>query len=274
MTIFELNLFWIQIAPTYYGLMYAIWFIAGFLIIKKRWKIRFSKDKNQKVLDDLVFFIFLWVVLWWRLWYVLFYDFFYYLENPLSILKVWEWWMSFHWWVIWVILAMWYFSKKYKFPFLVLADEITAILPIWLWLGRIWNYLNNELYGYAWYNWVFSMNIDWVGHFPSPILEFLLEWVLLFIILNYFYTKRKSSFDEKSNKKNGKKYRYNWQVAVLFLIFYSVFRIIVEMFFRIPDPNIWYIFWFLTMWEILSIPMFLLWVYYYFRLNLTNLNKD
>ena len=248
MQIFDITFFWIHIVPSYYWLMYAIWFFGWYLIIKKR-NISNKKNKvgflNLNLLDDLLFYIFFWVILWWRLWYVLFYNFTYYTNNLLEILKIWEWWMSFHGWVIWVILAMIIFSRKNKLNFYKLADEVTAILPIWLWFGRIWNYLNKELLWFSNYYWPFSVN--W--RFPSPLIEALLEWLVLYIILNYIYKKKK----------------FDWQIASLFLIFYWIFRIFVEVFFRSPDSNIWYIYWYFTMWEILTLPMIVFWIYYYYK---------
>jgi len=251
MTIFEIQLIWITIAPTYYWLMYAIWFIAWYYIIKKRWIIPSNK------MDDLFFYIFLWVVLWWRIWYVLFYDLMNYLSHPLSILKIWEWWMSFHWWVIGVLISMYLFSKKNKTNYLALADQITLVLPIWLWLWRIWNFLNKELLWYSPYNWFMAVEKNWVGYFPSPLLEAFLEWLIIFIILNYLYYL-KIHWKIKIN---------NWQIASLYLIFYWLFRIIVEMFFRLPDTQIWYILWYFTIWEILSLPMLLVWLFFYFKLR-------
>lgn len=246
MTIFELQLFGLNIAPSYYWLMYAIWFILWYYIILKRWII----DKSK--LDDLFLYIFLWVVLWGRFWYIIFYDLSYYLQNLSSVIKVWEWWMSFHGWVIWVLLAMFLFSKRHKVDFLKLADQIVLVLPIWLWFWRIWNYLNNELLWYANYNWPFWILIDWVKYFPSTLLEAFLEWLVLLIILNYFYFKN-----------NLKK----WQIAALFLVFYWLFRLFVEIFFRQPDSHIWYIFWFLTMWEILTFPMLIAWIIIFLKLK-------
>ena len=238
MKIFEITFIWVTIAPTYYWLMYVLWFIIWIYIIQKRWIIQ------KKYIDNLFLYIFLWVILWWRFWYVLFYNFSSYISDPLSILKIWEWWMSFHGWVIWVIIAMLLFSRKFKINFYKLSDQITLVLPIWIWLWRIWNYLNWELLWYSPYTWIFAIN--W--QFPSPLIEFLLEWIILFLILNYLYLK-----------KNLKK----WQIACLFLIFYSLFRIIVEIYFRIPDAHIWYILEYFTIWEILSLPMFLIWIFLY-----------
>lgn len=234
MSIFSINLFWLTIAPSYYGLMYVIWFVIWYYILEKR------KILKREDLDDLFIYIFLWVILWWRLGYIFFYDFAYYSQNLLEIFKIWKWWMSFHGWTIWVIISMFLFSKRYKFSFLKLADEITSVLPIWLFFGRIWNYLNKELLWFP-YTWFLSVKKDGASYFPSPLLEAFLEWIVLFTIL-FFINKYK---------------KIDWIVAVSFLIFYSIFRIFTEIFFRLPDPQIWYIFWFLTAWEILSFIMFI-----------------
>jgi len=247
MKIFDITLFWIHISPSYYGLMYALGFLAWYYIIKKRWVIK------AKFLDDLLIYIVLWVILGWRLWYIIFYNFEKYLNNPLDIFKVWEWWMSFHGWVIWVIIAMILFAKKYKINFYKLADQIALVIPIWLWLGRIWNYLNKELLWYSWYNW--PLNINW--RFPSPLLEMLLEWIILFSLLNFIYIKYKNKLKP-------------WQIASLFLILYWIFRIFVEIFFREPDSFIWYIWWYFTLWELYSLPMIIIWTFLFYKLKNKN----
>ena len=244
MKIFDITLFWIHISPSYYWLMYALGFLAWYYIIKYR------KIIPENKLDDLLLYIVTWVILWWRIWYIIFYDFWYYLNNPLDIFKVWQGGMSFHWWVIWVIIAMLLFSKKYKINFYKLADQITLVLPIWLGLGRIWNYLNKELLGFSNYYWPLNIN----GRFPSPLLEMFLEWIVLFTILNYIYIKKRKSLK-------------SWQIASLFLIFYWLFRIFVEAFFREPDSFIGYIWWYFTLWEIYSLPMIIIWIYFYIKLK-------
>lgn len=248
MKIFEINLFWITLAPTYYGLMYAVALLLWYFIFIKRWV--FSKEKIEK----LFFYMFAWIIFWWRIGYILFYNFSYYLENPIKILNVTEGWMSFHGWLLWVILAIFIFSKKEKESFLKLADELATVFPIWLFLWRIWNYLNKELLWFSNYNWPLAVKINWQSYFPSPLLEAFLEWIILFLIINFIYHK---------------KYYKNWQLWALFLIFYWIFRFFVEIFFRTPDSQIWYIFWFLTMWSILSLPMVFIWIilFFYFWKN-------
>lgn len=245
MTIFEINIFWFTLAPSYYGLMYALWFIAGYYYILKK------NILKKEELENLFFYVFLGVILWGRIWYILFYDFSAYLANPIDILKVWEWWMSFHGGFLWVVISVILFAKKYEINFWKIIDELAVIVPVWIWLGRIWNYLNKELLGYANYSWLFAVEKNGVSYFPSPLLEAFLEWFVLLIML-YFINKNKTFFG---------------QTSAFFLIWYGIFRVIVELFFRTPDAHIWYIFWFLTLGSLLSIPMIIIWIILFFILR-------
>lgn len=249
MYLFELTLFWIIISPSVYWLMYALSFMLWFFVLQKRWFF----NKNQ--LDDIFLYVFIWVIMWWRLGYVLFYNFNHYINNLWDVIKFWEWWMSFHGWVIWVVVAMVIFWYRNKLNFYKISDEICAILPIWLWLGRLWNYANQELLGYSWYNWLLAIKINWESYFPSTLLESLLEWLILYIILTYIYRNKK----------------FSWQVASSFLIWYWIFRLIIELLFRQPDIHIWYVFSIFSVWSILSIPMIVTWIFYYLYLKNRNI---
>jgi len=249
MNLFELNVFWVTIAPSVYGLMYALSFMLGFFLLQKRWFF----SKNQ--LDDIFIYIFVWVILGWRLGYVVFYNFNHYLNNLWDVLKFWEWWMSFHGWVIWVIVAMIIFWLRSKLNFYKIADEICAILPIGLWLGRLGNYANQELLGYSWYNWLLAVNINWESFFPSTLLESFLEWLVLYIILTYIYKNK----------------RFSGQVWSVFLIWYGIFRLIVELFFRQPDTHIWYVFSIFSVGSLLSLPMIIIWISLYIYLAKKNI---
>ncbi len=229
MKIFEFSLFGLSIAPTYYGLMYVLGFLYGIWAIKKTGKYKTSQ------VDDLFIYIFAWVILWWRLWYVLFYNPSEYLSSPLDIFKVWEWWMSFHGWMLGVILASYIFSKRNKVSFLMVMDHIATIVPVGLFLGRIWNYLNKELLWFP-YDGFLSVKTNSWSFFPSPLVEALLEGIFIFFILHFVAQKQK----------------FSGQLAFLFLILYGVFRILVELFIRTPDIQIGYYFGFITQGSILS----------------------
>ncbi|EKE28600.1 MAG: hypothetical protein ACD_3C00040G0001 [uncultured bacterium (gcode 4)] len=256
MKIFDITIFWVHISPSYYWLMYALWFIFSYLILRKR------KCFSEKELDSLMLYVFIWVILWGRLWYVLFYDFSYYLKNPLDIIATWKWWMSFHGWVLWVIIAMILFTiknyrvslkkasiKDFKKQFLKVADNVVSVLPIWLGLWRIGNYLNKEL---LWreYAWFLAVEKNGKYYFPIPLLEALFEWLILYIIVTIILKKSKNP----------------WQTGWAFLFFYGIFRFTIE-FLRVPDAQLWYIYWLLTMGQILSIPMIILWAYFLLKKN-------
>jgi len=244
MTIFNITLFWIHIAPTWYGFMYALAFLSGYYILLKR------KILTEKELESLVLHVFFGVFLWGRLWYVLFYNPLYYFAHPVEIFYTWHWGMSFHGGVIGVIVAMITFAYVHKKSFLAIADSVTSILPIWLWLGRIGNYLNKELLWFSPYTGPLAVVKNGISFFPSPLLEALLEGILLFIILNFF----------------GNKNKFPGKVATSFLIWYGIFRFGAE-YLRTPDVHIWYLALGLTMWQILCIPMIVIGIILYVYLK-------
>lgn len=257
--IFKTELFGIQIGATWYGLMYALGFLIGYLILLY-WSNKKKIKLTQEDIFDIVFVTFLGVILGGRLGYVIFYNLPYYLDNPHKIIAVWEGGMSFHGGLIGVIIAIMIYSyiKKYH-PFDIL-DLLSMLVPIGLGLGRIGNFINQELYGRV------AEGIPWAMIFPtdpqklprhpSQLYEALLEGLVLFLIL--FSTK---------NIKLPVGVR-----ASLFGILYSSFRIFSE-FFREPDPQIGYILGFITMGQILSFTMLLISVYLLFYFLKQNIHS-
>ncbi|MCK9272888.1 prolipoprotein diacylglyceryl transferase [Candidatus Gracilibacteria bacterium] len=238
MHIFSVNLFGITIAPSYYGLMYGLGFIAGYLIIKKRGLL------SEVFLDNLTLYIFFGVILGGRIGYILFYNLSFYLQNPSEILKFWHGGMSFFGGAIGVILAMIIFARKYKKSFYDIADNVVTILPIGLGLGRVGNYLNKELLGFE-YSGFLAVYKNGIGYFPSPLLEALLEGLVLYFILSFLFKRRK----------------YLGQIGGGFLFFYGIFRFLIE-FVRTPDAQIGYIFGWITIAQIMSFPMILVGLYF------------
>jgi len=249
MTIFEITLFGITIAPSYYGMMYVIGFLYWVWYLKK-----FSSYTPAQQ-ESLFLYVFLWTIIWWRVWYVIFYNFSSYLSNPLDILRVWDGWMSFHGWFLWVVIALILFSRRENIKFWWLSDTIAMIIPVWLFFGRIGNYINKELLWFS-YNWPLAVTTTTGSYFPSPIVEALWEWLFVFILF-YFILKKP---------------KFSGQFASLFLIIYWVVRTFVELFIRTPDPQIWYYFGFITQWSLLSFPMTIIWIYLYIYLK--NKNYD
>lgn len=248
MKIFEITIFGLNIAPSYYWLAYAISFLLGYLLFKKRKTLTITET------DSLLLYVFFGVIVWWRMGYVIFYNPGYYLQNLTEIFQIWKWWMSFHWGllgvIIWVVIFAFRSKNKHKPKyFFQITDNLATVFPIGLFFGRIGNYLNKELLWMK-YDWFLAVQKNWYNYFPSPLLESLLEGILLFLITNYFYKRQKNT----------------WITSWIFLVFYSIFRFLVE-FVRLPDEQLGYLFLWLTMWQILCIPMFVIWLLIILKLD-------
>lgn len=225
------------LAIRWYGVMYLITFVVGYFFVKK-----FLRERNWKVdknfLSDITLTMLLGVVLGGRLGYILFYNLPVYLKNPLDILKVWEGGMSFHGGVLGVIIALAILAKIKKISLYKLADLVIPIIPLGVALVRIGNFINGELYGRI-TNSVICIKFPTDPEncrYPSQLIQFFLEGVVLFIIIYILRNKI---------EKPG-------VLSWLFLLFYSVFRFIGE-FFRQPDPQIGYLFLGATLGQIFSI---------------------
>jgi phosphatidylglycerol:prolipoprotein diacylglycerol transferase len=223
--------------------MYALGFLIGYLILvlwSKMKKISLTYDD----IFDLIIYVFFGVILGGRLGYVLFYNLPYYLENPSKIFAVWEGGMSFHGGLIGVIIAVWIYSLVKKFNLFDVLDVISILVPIGLGLGRIGNFINQELYGRAAYGvpWamIFPTDPQKLPRHPSQLYEFFLEGICLFTIM-WLTKDKKLPVGIRSS---------------IFGIGYASFRIIAE-FFREPDPQIGYILGFITMGQILSLLLLL-----------------
>ncbi len=238
----------------WYGIMYLIGFAMAWLLgIWRASKPNSGWTKTQ--VGDLIFYAAIGVILGGRIGYMLFYNLSYFIEHPLAIFKVWNGGMSFHGGLIGVGIAMWVFSLTIKKSVWDTIDFIVPLVPIGLAVGRLGNFINGELWGRI-------TNVPWAMIFPkagtmprhpSQLYEFLLEGVLLFIIMWCFSAKPKPRF----------------AVSALFLFCYGSLRFFSE-FFRQPDPQWGFIAWgWLTMGQLLSIPMIIIgvlslfWMCYY-----------
>ena len=247
------------LAIHWYGLMYLIGFIAFWWL--GRWRAQRSADGlSVAQMDDLVFYAGLGVVLGGRVGYVIFYNFSYWLSDPWSLLRIWEGGMSFHGGFLGVMVALLFFARRYHLRFWSLTDFVAPLVPIGLLAGRVGNFINGELWGsptsVAWGIQVscaqrFDLCVNKLGlspsaaytpalH-PSQLYQALLEGLLLFLILWFYSAKPRAAP----------------AVSGMFLLGYGSFRFVVE-FFRMPDSQIGYLaFDWLTMGQLLSLPMIL-----------------
>jgi phosphatidylglycerol:prolipoprotein diacylglycerol transferase len=224
----------------WYSLAYIFGIFLGFYyakyVIKKFWD---KENINVQVLDNFLIYLILGIILGGRLGYILFYNFYYYYQNPLEILFLWQGGMSFHGGAMGVLIASIIFAKKNNVKILVLTDVVVCAAPIGIFLGRIANFINGELYGkktFSDYGVIFP-KIDMEPRHPSQLYEAILEGLILFFLLNIILKFKKRLF--------------NGELSCYFLIFYSIFRIISELF-REPDKHIGYIIFNISLGTIIS----------------------
>ena len=257
---------WGNIGPRWYGMAYVLAFLFAYLLLRVLSR-RGYLDLPQSALGDFVTWVALFgVMIGGRLGYVLFYKP-EMLREPLSILRVWEGGMSAHGGILGIVIFTLIYSRRHKLPWTNPGDSLCVAAPIGLFLGRCANFINGELYGRV-------TNVPWAVQFPKELLdvenaaeadlalaacqqvnpslrsvesiieavrtnpqiadilrgilpprhpsqvyEALLEGAVLFIILWFVRTRFRTP---------------NGFITGLFLIVYSVFRIIVENF-REPD---------------------------------------
>lgn len=227
----------------WYGISYLVGFLAAFFWCIYR-RNRVVPPWTIEAIADLLFYFALGVIFGGTIGYVIFYDPSRILQDPLSLLKFWEPGRSFHGGLLGALLALWLYSRVAKRRFWAVCDFIAPSIPLGLAAGRIGNFLNAELWGRVTevpWGMIFPAAGPFPRH-PSQIYEFLLEGLVLFIILAWY----------------GRKKRAEGKVSGMFILWYGVLRILVE-FFREPDVNQGFIIGdFLTMGQLLSIPMILL----------------
>jgi phosphatidylglycerol:prolipoprotein diacylglycerol transferase len=238
--VFSLEIRW-------YSLSYIFGIIFGWFYCKKK---LIKDEKLLNLFDDLITYLIIGVILGGRIGYIILYNFKYYLENLSEVLIIWHGGMSFHGGLLGVIMATVLFSKKHKINSYIFLDLISLVAPIGLFLGRIANFINSELYGREtevfWS--VKFIKIDNLSRHPSQIYEALFEGLILFFLLNYF--AKRNTF-----KTPG-------LISSVFLMLYSLFRFILE-FFRAPDPQIGYIIFDMTLGQLVSVIFLFFGMYLY-----------
>lgn len=253
MTEWYFNPIMFEIGPIkahWYGFMYAVSFVIGYLYL------HYSKPGKELKLtssqkDALAVTVILGVILGGRIGYMLFYNFNYYLTHPAKIIAVWEGGMSFHGGLIGVALALSWFIHKYKVSYLKIGDVITLIAPVGLFLAKIGNFINAELYGRIATQFCLYFPTDRQNcRYPSQLLEAFLEGVVLFFVL---------AIIARQTKKTG-------VVTSAFLVLYGIFRIIAE-FFREPDAHIGFLFGAITEGQLLSSLMIIGGAIVWWKLN-------
>jgi phosphatidylglycerol:prolipoprotein diacylglycerol transferase len=231
---------------------YALAYIGGIVL---GWIYARSLLKNEKLwdgpapiavtqLDDFILWVTLGIIVGGRTGYVLFYNLPFFVQHPAAIFKLWEGGMSFHGGFLGCVVAVIWFARRNGVPILSLGDIVTAVGPIGLFLGRLANFINSELWGR-----VADPSLPWAVIFPnggpdprhpSQLYEAFLEGIVLFAVLAVMIRMG-------ALKRPG-------LILGSFILIYALARITGEMF-REPDPQLGFLWRGLTMGMLLSVPM-------------------
>lgn len=221
---------WFLEGIRWYGLAYLAGFLIGLWLLNlyyKKGRSPLNPDETSSLLTYLV----LGIIIGGRLGYMLFYDFDRFVSDPISVFKIMNGGMASHGGFIGVAIAIALFSKIHKTSFLKIADLVALVSTPGIFLGRIANFVNGELWGKV-------SNVPWAMIFPnsdplkpiseiaprhpSQLYEAFAEGILIFAILQYRFLKSKPPAG---------------QIAGEFFILYAIARIVCEIF-REPDAGV------------------------------------
>jgi phosphatidylglycerol:prolipoprotein diacylglycerol transferase len=231
---------------------YALAYIGGILL---GWFYARSLIKSEKLwggpapisltqMDDFILWVTVGIILGGRTGYVLFYNLPFFIQHPAEIFELWKGGMSFHGGFLGCVIAVMWFAHRNRISILSLGDITTAVGPIGLFLGRIANFINGELWGRP-----APPDLPWAMIFPtggplprhpSQLYEASLEGILLFTVLAVMIRLG-------ALKRPG-------LILGSFIAIYGLARIIGEHF-REPDPQLGFLWGGLTMGMLLSVPM-------------------
>lgn len=226
----------------WYSLAYLTGILAAwFLLLRNNDKNKLGYSRQQ--IEDLAFYVTLGIIIGGRLGYAVFYGGAEMWLKPWRLLELWKGGMSFHGGIAGVIGAVWLFARKYQFKFLAITDLVVLYTPIGMFLGRIANFINDELWGretdMPWA--VRFPNGGYVPRHPSQLYEAFFEGIIIFIVLNLMWRS------PKVRERSG-------IVSAMFVLLYGVFRILMEQF-RQPDVQLGFFFGGVTMGQMLSVPL-------------------
>jgi phosphatidylglycerol:prolipoprotein diacylglycerol transferase len=242
----------IQIGPIairWYALAYIGGIVLGWIyarsLIKKESLWGGPAPVSLPQLDDFILWVTVGIIVGGRTGYVLFYNPAFFAQHPAEIFQLWNGGMSFHGGFLGCVAAVMWFASRNGISILSLGDITTAVGPIGLFLGRLANFINSELWGRE-----ADPGLPWAMVFPNDRLQLLrhpsqlyqaaLEGALLFTVLAVMIRMG-------ALKRPG-------LILGSFIAFYALARIIGE-FFREPDPQLGFLWGGLTMGMLLSLPM-------------------
>lgn len=227
---------------------YALAYVVGILLAWRYMVWLAARNPGgpaPRIVDEFVIWATLGVVLGGRLGYVLFYKPDHFVDHPLAALAIWQGGMSFHGGLIGVVVALWTFARRRGLDWVALGDLVVCGVPIGLFLGRLANFVNGELYGRVTDS-PLGMVFPHAGplpRHPSQLYEAVLEGLALFVVLAWFAVR-------------GRGLAVRGRLSGLFLAGYGLFRVVAETF-RQPDAHLGFLVAGTTMGQWLSVPLVL-----------------
>jgi len=225
---------------------YALAYIAGIVLgwrLARRLVVLGPKVATPEQVDDFVTWVTLGIILGGRFGYVIFYRPDIFLRAPWEILYLWQGGMSFHGGALGVILALYFFTRRQGLDWVAFSDRVVCVVPIGIFLGRLANFINGELWGRV-------SDVPWAMVFPgagpdprhpSQLYQAGLEGLCLFALLMVLVYR--PAVRARIGVLSG-----------VFLAGYGFARFTGE-FFRQPDAHLGFLFAGATMGQLLSLPM-------------------
>ncbi len=225
----------------WYSLSYIFGLIFGWIYCQK---FLIKEQLEKEIFENYITYLIIGLIVGGRIGYVLIYNPSYYINNFIEIFMIWNGGMSFHGGVVGIILSTIFYCKKNNQKTLYFLDLVALSAPVGIFLGRISNFINSELYGRetdVFWSVKFIL-IDSLNRHPSQIYEAIFEGIILFIILNILYRRLKN---------------HSGLISALFLILYSFFRFFIE-YFREPDSHLGLVYINLSLGQLACIITFIL----------------
>jgi phosphatidylglycerol:prolipoprotein diacylglycerol transferase len=226
----------------WYALAYIGGIVLGWWLARRLCALPPTAATKEQV-DDAVTWVTLGIILGGRLGYVLFYRPSAYIAAPWEALYVWQGGMSFHGGMLGVVIALLWFCRRRGIDPFLLGDRVAVVVPIGLFLGRLANFANGELWGRV-------TDVPWAMVFPhggpeprhpSQLYQAFLEGLCLFALLMLLV--RIPAIRARPGLLSG-----------VFLVGYGIARLVGELF-RQPDAHLGFLFAGATMGQLLSLPM-------------------
>jgi len=229
----------------WYGMLFAVAFIAGYYIMQKMFK---KEGKSEKLTDSIFTYMIIFTIVGARLGHCLFYEPEYYLSHPLDILKIWEGGLASHGASIGILIGLYFFSRQNHKPFLWTMDRVVIPVAIGGAFIRLGNLMNSEIFGHI-------TSMPWGFYFknyydpamttdprhPTQIYE-AISYFIIFIITYRMYLKA------DGHPKRGT--IFGWFLIMLFTV-----RFFIEF---LKEPQVGFEqHMLLNMGQLLSIPFIL-----------------